>query len=99
MKNLKRVLTYSIFCLLMGHGVQAQIATTNLGVNSGTTGNFNTFIGANSGQNNVTGSMNAFLRPTTGLFNTTGAQNNFFGNFSFLLSNFYFDFFYYFFFI
>lgn len=97
MKNFHLLGAVLLYLLLTNYAAQAQ-TTTNLGIGSGTNGQFNThighqagkddtssyntFIGAQSGQSTTLGSMNAFLGTNSGLFNTTGAQNTFFGAFS-----------------
>ncbi len=52
-----------------------------LGVGAGpsTTGNYNTFVGNQSGTNNIAGFMNTFTGASSGLGNTTGNYNTFLG--------------------
>lgn len=89
---IKKVSLVVFLCLTLS--VNAQTNTTNLGVNSGTQGNNNTFIGTRSGQNvttntntfvgsrtgeNVASGANSFFGSLSGLLTTTGGSNSFFG--------------------
>ncbi|WP_422103849.1 hypothetical protein [Winogradskyella sp.] len=83
------LLTFSI-------GVKAQSGVTNYGTNSGTqgdystylgedagmiaTGTYNVFAGYRAGRSTTTGIQNIFIGGRAGLFNTIGANNIFIGN-------------------
>lgn len=49
------------------------------GINSGSTGRLNTFVGAGSGALNSTGSENTFIGAASGFYNSTGYANVFVG--------------------
>lgn len=61
---------------------------TNIGVNAGqsTTGQGNTFVGADAGRDNTTGDKNVFVGRIAGALNTTGEENVMIGHSAGLLN-------------
>lgn len=67
---------------LAGHS-QNVASTANLtsgGYQAGTAGNYNTYYGSNTGENNSSGTNNTFLGNIAGKSNTSGSQNIFIGS-------------------
>ena len=56
--------------------------STFVGLNTGRSGNANTFVGGFAGESITTGSLNTFVGTETGRLNTTGFQNSFYGVFA-----------------
>ncbi len=72
-------ITFFLMMLLVSIGLDAQ-TPTNLGTDSGTLGNYGTYIGQSAGKKTTTdGINNTFLGTSAGAFNTTGDENTYLG--------------------
>ena len=80
MKNLiPQLLILMTLCLVFNNDVSAQYGTTRLGLQSGSTGDHNSFFGFQTGMNAPTGGSNTFVGSQAGKNNSTGFSNTFMG--------------------
>jgi hypothetical protein len=68
-----------LIMLVMPYLSMAQTTTASVGYNSGTSGEYNSFLGAYSGFNNTTGKDNVFAGYKSGYTNAGGSKNVFLG--------------------
>jgi len=68
-----------LFAFLASFVLHAQFGTTNYGTSSGTSGNYNSNFGYQTGTSNTNGSHNTLIGYRAG-YNTTGVRNTFLGS-------------------